>query len=44
MPGPDAPCMCGHSIEEHDPECTECLCIGYEADRSEPEEPGVVFD
>jgi hypothetical protein len=23
-------CACGHSIEEHEPECVECPCVHYE--------------
>lgn len=25
-------CICGHSREEHIPECCECPCIAYEED------------
>ena len=25
-------CVCGHSIEEHDPDCVECDCVHYEED------------
>lgn len=29
------PCVCGHSIEEHEPDCVECECLHYEADVEE---------
>lgn len=23
-------CVCGHAVEEHAPECSECECFHYE--------------
>lgn len=38
MTTPLAPCHCGHSIEEHQPECTECDCVHYEANEEDDDE------
>ena len=28
-------CVCGHSVEEHEPECSECDCVHYERDEDD---------
>jgi hypothetical protein len=32
-------CVCGHAVEEHDHECSECDCVHYEEDEEPDDAP-----